>query len=125
MFHFFNPNPRHHFVGDCVIRALCAATNLSWNEVYDFLVAVGKALGDLPSSNYVWGTFLLSLGFHIASIPNTCPNCYTVKDFCKDNPYGIYILGTGTHAVTVIDGNYYDSWDSGNEVPRYVFWRDF
>ena len=33
-----------------------------------------------------------------------------------------YLIGTGSHAVAVIDGDYYDSWDSGNEIPAY-FWR--
>ena len=32
------------------------------------------------------------------------------------------IIGTGKHAVAIIDGNYYDSWDSGNEIPSF-FWR--
>ena len=42
--------------------------------------------------------------------------------FCEKYPTGVYVIGTGTHAVAVVDGDYYDSWDSGNEVPSY-FWR--
>ena len=52
----------------------------------------------------------------------TIPYCYTVKDFCKDHPQGVFVLGTGTHAVAVIDGDYYDAWDSGNKVPLF-YWR--
>ena len=55
-------------------------------------------------------------------MPNMCPPCYTVKDFCKDHPVGTYILATGSHVVTVVDGNYYDTWDSGTEVPIY-YWK--
>lgn len=37
-------------------------------------------------------------------------------------PRGRYIVGTGNHAVAVVDGDYYDSWDSGNEILSF-FWR--
>lgn len=77
----------------------------------------------MPSSNNVWGAYLEEKGFERLSIPNTCPNCYTIKDFCKDNPKGVCIIGTGSHAVAVIDGDYYDTWDSGDEVPIYFFKR--
>lgn len=77
----------------------------------------------MPSSNNVWGTYLTEKGFRRFSIPNTCPNCYTIKDFCRDNSIGTYIIGTGSHAVAVIDGDYYDTWDSGDEVPIYFFKR--
>jgi hypothetical protein len=49
--------------------------------------------------------------------------CYTIKEFCKDHPIGDYLLGTGSHVVAVLDGNYYDTWDSGSEVPIYYFKR--
>ena len=55
-------------------------------------------------------------------LPESCPMCTTVRAFCKKYPEGVYVIGTGTHAVAVIDGDYYDSWDSGNEIPTY-FWR--
>lgn len=54
-----------------------------------------------------------------------CPECYTVADFCWDNPYGYYLLATGTHAVAVIDGDYYDTWDSGNESVAYYYERKY
>ena len=45
------------------------------------------------------------------------------KDFCKDNPYGIFVLGFGGHVATVVDGDLYDSWNSENEIPVYVWFR--
>ena len=38
--------------------------------------------------------------------------------YIEDN----YILGTGTHTVAVKHGNYYDTWDSGSEIPIF-FWK--
>ena len=117
-----NPNPNGSYVGDCVIRALSIAMNKTWHEIYIELSIQGLVLCDMPSSNRVWGEYLKSQGYHRYIIPDTCPQCYTIRDFCADNPEGTFILGTGTHVVTVIDGDYYDSWDSGDELPIY-YWK--
>lgn len=121
---FENPNPNGQFVGDCVIRALSIALNQTWDEVYLELSTYGFLLRDMPSSNRVWSEFLREQGFKSNVITNTCPYCYTVKDFCRDYPQGVYVLATGTHVVTVIDGNYHDAWDSGDEVPIYYFTKE-
>lgn len=54
---------------------------------------------------------------------NQCPNCITVADFAHDHPKGIYILGPTEHAVVVMNGDWYDTWDSGNAIPTYYFRR--
>lgn len=118
----FNPNPRRNSVGDCVIRAISKVTNQDWDTTYLGVALQGYMIKDMPSSNNVWGGYLYSKGFNRYVIPNTCPDCYTIKDFCDDNPRGTFLLATGTHVVAVIDGNYYDTWDSGDEVPIY-YWR--
>lgn len=119
---FFNPNPSRKTVGDCVIRAISTAMNRSWEEVYLDVMRKGFELHDMPSSNNVWSAYLKSKGFRRYAIPDTCPDCYTVQDFCIDHPYGTFILATGSHVVAVMNGNYYDTWDSGNEVPIF-YWR--
>ena len=123
MYIYYNPNPAGNLVGDCVIRAICKATGKTWDETFEGLVTKSHALKDMPSSNYVWAAYLRDLGFHKYIIPDICPVCYTIKEFGLDHPHGTYILGTGTHVVTVEDGDYYDAWDSGNEVPMYYFER--
>ena len=42
-------------------------------------------------------------------------------DFCNDHPKGAYILALSSHVVAVVDGCYYDTWDSGQEIPIY-YW---
>lgn len=118
----YNPHPYHRNVGDCVIRALSKVTGDSWDDVYlDLAVMYGFNLKDMPSANYVWGAYLRNHGFQRKVIPDSCPDCYRVDDFCTDHPEGTYVLGTGSHVVAVVDGNYYDSWDSGDEVPIYYY----
>lgn len=122
MFKYYNPNPFQQRTGDCVIRALSKILMLSWEHVYLDLVIMGFLMGAMPSENEVWGAYLKQHGYRRYIIPDTCPACYTITDFTYDHPYGDYIVGTGTHVVAVIDGNYYDSWDSGLEVPLF-YWR--
>ena len=123
MFKYANPNPCKELVGDCVIRAISILLQQSWDQTYDELYLQGKQMCDMPSSNDVWAEYLFNKGYSRFIIPDTCPSCYTVKKFCHDNPKGEYLLAIGTHVVAVIDGNYYDTWDSGNEIPIYYFKR--
>lgn len=122
-FVYRNPNPMNNLVGDCVIRGISILTDKTWEYIFIELVAQAYSLYDMPSSNKVWGAYLKSQGYEKRIIPNTCPNCYSVRQFCKDNPKGKFLLATGTHVVAVIDGDYYDTWNSGDEVPIYYFQR--
>ena len=76
----------------------------------------------MPSANHVWGAYLRSKGWERCVIPNDCPDCYCVKDFCLDHPTGRYVMAISGHVVAVVDGDYFDTWDSGDEVPVY-FWK--
>lgn len=120
----FNPNPTKKDVGDCVVRAFAIATDTDWDTAYLKLTLRGYTMHDMPSSNAVWDAQLRAEGFKREVIPNTCPDCYTVNDFADAHPEGVYVLGTGTHAVAVINGNYIDAWDSGNKVPLYYYYRE-
>lgn len=119
-----NVNPGKRRVGDCVIRAIATATGMSWLEVYDALYWVGRRVYDLQPSNEVWGLYLYEMGFEPFILPDSCPECVTVKEFAKRFRHGRYIVGTGNHAVAVISGNYYDTFDSGSLVPSYFFQVD-
>lgn len=105
-----------------MIRAISILTNQDWDKTYLEIALQGYMLKDMPSANHVWGSYLLSNGFKRYVIPNTCPDCYTVIDFCREFPEGEYLLATGSHVVAVKNGNYYDAWDSGYEVPVY-YWQ--
>lgn len=120
----FNPNPQHNLVGDCVIRAIAAATQKTWDDIYIDLCIQGFKMCDMPSSNAVWKAYLLNNGFDMHIINSSCSDCYTVKQFADEHKEGTYVLGTGNHAVAVISGNYYDSWDSGEEVLMFYFQKE-
>lgn len=117
-----NPNPVGRQADDCVIRAIAIATGQSWRETYRDLCRIGEREGDMPNSNMVWGMYLRSKGAEQFLLPESCPMCITVRAFAERYPRGIYVIGTGHHTVAVIDGDWYDAWDSWNETPT-SFWK--
>ena len=123
-FSYFNPNPAGLKVGDCTVRAIAKGTGKSWGEVYIGLCLQGLIMGALPSANSVWSAYLQQQGFTRDVIPNTCPDCYTVADFCREHPRGVYVLGIGDHVVCAVDGDWYDAWDSSAEIPAYYWERE-
>ncbi|MCQ2507287.1 MAG: hypothetical protein MJ097_00700 [Dorea sp.] len=124
MHKYYNPNPQAARVGDCVIRAVSFATGQSWEKTYLDLCVYGLIYCDLPSSNGVWSRYLLDKGFRRYIVPDTCPSCYTVRQFTEDHPKGEYILAISGHVVAVKDGNHYDTWDSSDEVVVYYWMKE-
>lgn len=124
MFRYYNPNPRHNNVGDCTIRALTMATGKDWESVYAGVTAMGFYLADMPSANHVWGAYLKKQGFSRHIVDDHEKDVYTVEDFCKDNPRGLYVLGMDGHVVCIVDGMIFDSWDSRYEKPIYYWVKD-
>lgn len=116
-------NPVGRKVGDCAVRAVAKALDMGWEAAYIALVINGLQMADMLSSDAVSGALLRQHGFYRKALPDTCPDCYTVADFCDDHPHGTYVLYCGGHVVTAIDGDWYDSWDSGREIPQYVWYR--
>ena len=112
----YNPNPVRNDggVGDCAVRAIAKALDISLN---------GFLMGDIPNSDLVWGSVLREEGFVREIVPNTCPECYTVAEFCDDYPEGIYVIKSENHVATVVDGVLYDSWNSEMKIPIY-YWTN-
>ena len=127
MFVYLNMNPDKKRTTDCVIRGVSFILDQDWETTFTHIAVECIKEHDMPEYNYVWAGYLIRKGFRRFMIPDTCPVCYTVKDFCRDNPVGTYLLvivgygSDGGHVVAVRDGNCFDIWDSGNEVPTY-YW---
>ena len=120
----YNPNPVGKRAGDCAVRAVAKALDTSWETAYAMLAANGYAMGDLPNADYVWGATLRQHGFYRKALPTDCPDCYTADEFTREHPNGVYVLAFGNHVATAVDGNLYDSWDSSELVPQYVWYKE-
>ena len=123
MYVYYNPNPVGRKVGDCSVRAISKALGIDWEKAYILISSNGFSMGDMPSSDSVTGSVLRQNGFYREVIPDTCPDCYTIEDFCNDNPKGTFVLYCGGHVATVVDGVLYDSWDSSKEIPQFVWYK--
>lgn len=119
---FANINPKKKLTNDCVVRAIGIATGKSWDEVFwDLTLDAFDEKETCIDSNKIWGQYLERQGYRRYHISDVCPMCYTLSQFCRDNPKGIYVVGTGSHAVAVINGDWYDTWNSGSTTPLYYF----
>ena len=124
MYQHYQPNPKRIQTDDCVIRALTKALDVDWDTASVYAIVQQIRDSDLYVKNYVWGNLLLRNGFTKHHIPDTCPDCFTVENFAKEHPQGLYILGTGEHAVAVVDGNWYDTFDSGAMIPIVYYEKE-
>ena len=118
-----NPKGRRN-IGDCVIRAVSKALEMSWDASYIDLVLQGYISKDMPSSNDVLNSYLHAKGFKRYAIPDRCPDCYSFEDFANDHPEGTYIDCTGTHVACNKDGCIYDSWNSSDCVPIFYYEKE-
>lgn len=119
----FNNNPAGRNVGDCSVRAVSVALGIDWETAFAMIAQNAYQMGDMPSSNAVWGSVLRQNGFKRSVIPNSCPDCFTAEQFAEEHPEGVYVLGFGNHVATVKDGLIWDSWDSSLEIPQYYWWQ--
>ena len=116
-----NLNPQNKNVGDCVIRAISKVLNQSWGRTYLELAVYGYSMADLQSADAVWGQYMSDKGFKKALLPIDCPNCMTVREFAERYKDDRYLLFVGEHVVAVVNGNYYDTWDSGDKIVIYFY----
>lgn len=115
----YNPNPCGRAVGDCAVRAITKALGVDWEIAYLMIAANGYSMCDMPSSNSVWGALLRRNGFYRKSLDEPI----TFGEFADTFNEGVYVLGTGTHTATIIDGVLYDAWDSSNEYIDFIWYR--
>ena len=116
---YYQPNKKDikDQVGDCQVRALSKALNLSWIEAFDLTIPLCRELqtytifdGCLEKTK----ESMRKLGFDYHGISNKRGSKRpTVDEFAKNHPNGIYICTVAHHVVAVVDGKYYDTWDSG------------
>ena len=120
----WNPNPTARKVDDCAVRAVAKALGMGWEAAYITLVINGIQMGTIMDKKEVVSATLRQHGFRKKAIPDTCPDCYTIEDFSKDHPNGLYVVASDSHIVTVQDGDIYDAWDSSKEVPIFYWYRE-
>lgn len=118
---YYQPNKKDlkDKVGDCQIRAFSKVLDLTWVEAFDLTIPICRELQtytifdcDLAKTREA----MRRLGFEYTGISNKKGSKRpTVKSFAKSHPKGKYIVTVAHHVVAVVDGKYYDTWDSGEK----------
>lgn len=122
---YFQPNKMDvkDEYGDCAIRCMCKAENMSWLAAYDMMYALSREVQCPMNCKIGFEHVVKSTCYEYTGISNKKGTKRpTVLSFSKDNPCGTYILVLANHYVTVVDGKYYDTWDSG-ECCLYGYWK--
>jgi len=121
--HKYNPNPKSRNIGDCTLRAYCAAFDMDWNKAFDIASKIAK-----DNSSMIQYMFDKIMTEHfncekdIEYRKTTKPkDRITVNSFAMTHPYGTYVLGIRQHAVTVKNGEYWDSWDCGDKKVSDIY----
>ena len=87
---------------------------MTWEDAYDMAADFGMECAALPNDNKVVDKVLTEKFKYTAHKLSKEERC-TVKEFAVANPCGTYILKVHGHVVALVDGLYYDSWDSGDK----------
>lgn len=117
----YNPNPKHRNTGDCTIRAYTKAFGISWDEAYEIASRYGKDYGALPNDAKVVDKILTEeFGCTIKRFPKSGDR-NTVEEFAATHPKGTFIAKVHGHVVAVVDGKYYDSWNSGSKKIMAIY----
>lgn len=121
---YYQPNKKDlkDNYGDCVIRAICKATGKTWLEVFDELIPYAREIQAHPNDKTVYEKYLADLGFTWTGLGAVKGKKRLTPDtFYKEYPTGTYILRLSGHLVTVENGYYFDTWDSGEKCV-YGYW---
>lgn len=121
MWEMYEPNPVRTGAIDCSTRALAKALGITWEKAYALKSINGFLMGNEAVADEVWGAVLRQHGFKRYMVENSCPDCYTVEDFCIDHPRGTFVVKSDEHVATVQDGVLYDSWPSLGKTVIY-YW---
>lgn len=128
--------------GDCVCRAICIATQLEYNSVYERLAegnatqrrpkrerksktsGVRSARNGIYTSRKWFKDYMTSLGFQWVSTMQIGSGC-KVHLKSDELPKGRLVVRVSKHLCCVIDGKLHDTYDCSREGTRcvYGYWK--
>lgn len=118
---YYQPNKKDlkDQYGDCTVRALSKALDVSWVEAFDLMVPLCREAQVTNIFNppiKIRVPLMERLGFSYTGVSvRNGKSRPTVDEFAKTHKTGRYILNVAHHEVACVDGKYYDTWDSGNK----------
>ena len=133
-FQISNPNPEWKKKkgyrwdrGDCAIRALANAADVSWLEAFDYLIGHARAEYNVPNDKGGFRRYLCEGGGKWTAVKaEKRKKRMTVLDFAKSHPKGRYAVQIASHETAVVNGVILDAWNCGEKaVVGYIDMREF
>lgn len=123
MYYYFQPNSKDHNneIGDCVIRAICKVSGKSWKEIFDALCTIARTRQSLPNYSDVFSQYLESFGYKHKIVKKKLTVKYASL-LSKSNKR--LVMRCEGHLVAAVDGDYYDTWDSGKKIVKEIWIYD-
>ena len=112
---------------DCMIRSVCAVTDLPYEEIHKKMYAYGWRVTRRRSKGN-WEDHIINtlndFGYKVEKI--SFPGVkgqkrMTPKQLTKEYPNGKFIMNMAKHVCGVVEGKYLDSWDCGHKCVYYVW----
>jgi len=129
-YQYFNPSPiarykkdgtpMKHDRSDCVIRAICAATDMSWDDAFDLAFTVSKRVYDMPFGKNGLEEIMKNIGMRKVTYKRG-EKRDTVCDLAIKYPDMICIANLSGHIVCCKNGHYYDTYQCGYKS-AYNYW---
>ena len=118
MYKYYNPHPKGLSIDDCVKRALVVVTGRDYatvqRELNEYKKVTGaKSFNSIKNLRYVEDV--------LKATKVTFNKEMTAKEFCKQHPFGRYILDMDEHWSACVDGCIYDTWDCGNKKVNFAY----
>lgn len=127
----YNPNPEFNTKynnknwnrGDCVIRAICKATGLDWEEAFIIMCKAALEVHDMPNCRLGEEAGMKKLGFVKGESlkPARGEHWPVVAEMARKYKNKIILCNCVGHIVCCMNGKFYDTWNSGGYTVR-SFW---
>lgn len=103
-------NPKNE-TNDCIIRSIANATGRPWKDVMKELCDIAIDMYLMPNNSEVIDEYMYKRKIFVYPTDGNI----TVEQFAVENPSGRFVIGVKDHALSIIDGNWYDLVDSAKE----------
>ena len=110
-FQYYNINPYRKHTGDCVIRAIACALDLSWDRASDLLYNVARGLGCEMSCIGCYSSLFSDLNLFEVNVQNL-----SVGEVARRYRDNIVIIRIPGHLTCAKYGKVLDIWDCTNET---------
>lgn len=120
-FHYYNANPKNRVTGDCVIRAICTACEVPYNQVVMDLAKIQCETGYDQCTNQGIDLLMKQYGWiKMRQLRKSDNTKLTGKEFCEhlkglyiDNkPVKRLVMNIGGHHMScIINYKIWDIWD--------------